>query len=223
MAPGWPWGALLVAYFVAAMLLSRLGGAEKARLTGSVVAKGGARDATQVIANGGIFAACLLLATLGPPPFAAALEVAALGALAASSADTWATEIGTLYGGTPRSVRTLRPVPPGTSGAVSAPGSLALLAGALATALAAKALGLPGGVLIVTAAGVAGALADSLLGATLQERRWCPSCKQASERRLHGCGSPTTFAGGREWMDNDLVNLLATVAGAGVAATLASP
>src|ERR1035437_6899216 len=102
-AAGWNWGALLIVYFVAAMLLSRLGRAEKERLTGGVVAKGGARDATQVIANGGVFAASVLLGPFGPGPFGVTMGIAALGALAASSADTWATEIGTLYGGTPRS------------------------------------------------------------------------------------------------------------------------
>jgi uncharacterized protein (TIGR00297 family) len=219
-AAGWNWGALLVVYFAAAMLLSRLGGTAKARLTAGVVAKGGARDATQVIANGGLFAACVLMGPFGSGRFGVTMSIAALGALAASSADTWATEIGTLYGGTPRSILTFRRLPTGTSGAISAIGSLAMVAGAAFIAYVARWLGLPDAVLLVTAAGIVGALTDSLLGATIQERRWCSVCEKASERRVHDCGTPTTFAGGREWMDNDLVNLLATFAGAATATAL---
>ena len=221
-AAGWNWGALLVVYFVAALLLSRLGRAEKARLTGGVVAKSGARDATQVIANGGVFAACLLGVLLGSKHSGVTSGIAALGALAASAADTWATEIGTLYGGTPRFLLTFRRIPAGTSGGVSTAGSLAMIAGSAFIALVARYIGLPDAVGIVAAAGVAGAVADSLLGATLQERRWCSSCEKASERRVHDCGTPTTLAGGREWMDNDVVNLLATFTGASVAALLAN-
>ena len=55
-----------------------------------------------------------------------------LGAFAAAAADTWATEIGTRFGGTPRLVTTGRKVPRGTSGGVSGAGLLGALAGALA-------------------------------------------------------------------------------------------
>lgn len=221
-AAGWNWGVLLVLYFAAAMLLSRLGRSEKERLTSGVVAKGGARDATQVIANGGVFAASALLGWFGSGQFGVTMGIAALGALAASSADTWATEIGTLFGGTPRSILNFHRLPSGTSGAASAVGSLAMIAGALFIAFVAKGIGLPDAVAIVSIAGVAGAIADSLLGATLQERRWCSTCEKASERRVHVCGTPTVLAGGRAWMDNDVVNLLATFIGAGVAALLAN-
>jgi uncharacterized protein (TIGR00297 family) len=221
-AAGWNWGALLVLYFAAATLLSRLGRTDKERLTAGVVAKGGARDATQVIANGGVFAACLVLGPYGSGRFGVTMSIAALGALAASSADTWATEIGTLYGGTPRSMRTFRRLPTGTSGGISAIGSAAMVAGAALIAFVARWLGLPDAVFVVTTAGIVGALTDSLLGATLQERRWCSVCEKASERRVHDCGTPTTLAGGREWMDNDLVNLLATFAGGAVAVVLAN-
>jgi uncharacterized protein (TIGR00297 family) len=220
VAAGWPWGALLVLYFVSSSALSHAGGAEKERRTGGVVAKGGARDAVQVIANGGVFAVCALLV-----PFAGAharaLAAAASGALAAAAADTWATEIGVLFGGTPRTVTGLRRVPPGTSGAVSAAGTGGMIAGALAVALTARALGLTDSVAVVTAAGCMGALADTFVGATLQERRWCEACNLATERRVHVCGSPTIRAGGLAVLDNDAVNLLATVVGGAVALLLA--
>jgi uncharacterized protein (TIGR00297 family) len=221
VAAGWPWGVLLVAYFVVSIALSRYGARAKLARTNDVVAKDGARDAAQVVANGAVFAAFALLAGSMAPDLAATMRIAALGALAASAADTWATEIGTLLGGAPRSVLTWRPVAAGTSGGVSVAGSVAMAGGALFVALLAYALGLTEHVVAVAAAGVAGAVADSLLGATLQQRRWCATCESATERAIHGCGANTSLSGGLEWIDNDAVNLFATVVGAAIAALLA--
>jgi uncharacterized protein (TIGR00297 family) len=129
---GWAWGALLVTYFVASIALSRLRAAEKAQRTGDVVAKGGARDAFQVIANGGLFAVAAVAGASLPPEWGAGrtLTAAALGALAASAADTWATEIGSMASRPPRSILTGRPVAPGTSGGVNLLGMSAMVAGA---------------------------------------------------------------------------------------------
>jgi len=60
VAAGWNWGALLILYFVSSTALSRVGRAEKEERTASVVAKGGQRDAIQVFANGGVFAAAAI-------------------------------------------------------------------------------------------------------------------------------------------------------------------
>jgi uncharacterized protein (TIGR00297 family) len=218
VAAGWAWGALLVAYFVGASALSRLRAAEKARRTGDIVAKGGARDAVQVLANGGIFAAAAALAVAWPSPLWLA---AGAGSLAAAAADSWGTEIGTLARARPRMITTWRPAPPGTSGAVSAPGLAATVAGALFTA--ALLWGLTGGrrlAVAVAAGGVAGALADSLLGAVAQARRRCPACGAGTERAVHSCGAATVPAGGAAWLDNDAVNLLCGATGAAVALLL---
>jgi uncharacterized protein (TIGR00297 family) len=219
IAAGWRWGALLIAYFVVASALSRLGGAAKAARTGTVVAKGGPRDATQVAANGGAFAAAAVVSIVwGPPTLWAGVGISAL---AASSADTWGTEVGTLAGGTPRMLVGWRPVPPGTSGGVTVAGSVATVGGALFVAALARALGWPAAVTIAAlVAGVTGALVDSLLGATLQQRRWCERCNVATERAEHGCGAATVYRGGLRWLDNDRVNLLASFAGAAVGGVL---
>ena len=222
VAAGWAWGALLIAYFVASIALSRLRSTEKAQRTGDVVAKGGARDAFQVVANGGLFAVTALAgASLGTESAAAgALTAAALGALAASTADTWATEIGSLATRPPRSILTWRPVAPGTSGGVNLLGMLAMLAGAAFIAFGARALAIAVPVAAVVLAGFLGAIADSIVGATLQDRRWCDTCQKSTERMIHGCGTPTRHAGGITIVDNDLVNLIATFAGAAIAALL---
>lgn len=216
VAAGWPFGGLLILYFVLASALSRLGAPSKERRTSAIVEKGGARDAIQVLANGAAFALLALatLATTSSPT----LVAAACGALAASAADTWGTELGTLYGGEPRSILSWRLLPAGTSGAVSVVGSLATIAGAVAIAVGARALGISVPVIAVAAGGTFGALTDSLVGALLQERRWCPSCRRQTERRIHDCGTATIHAGGVAWMTNDAVNLLATIAGAAAAA-----
>jgi uncharacterized membrane protein len=199
VAAGWAWGVLLIAYFVASIALSRLRSAEKAARTGDVVAKGGARDAFQVVANGGLFAVM---------------------ALAASTADTWATEIGSLATRPPRSILTWRPVAPGTSGGVNVLGMLAMIAGAAFIAYGGRALALEVPILAVVLGGFLGAIADSVVGATLQDRRWCDTCQKSTERLVHGCGTATRHAGGITVVDNDLVNLIATFAGAAIAAFL---
>lgn len=211
-AAGWSWAALLIAYFVATSALSRVGAARKAERTGDVVAKGGARDWWQVGANGGVFAfAALASAFAGPSSTWSAL---AAGSLAAAAADSWGTEIGTLAGHAPRSILTLRPVPPGTSGGVTLQGWLATVAGAAFIGGLAWAFGWDGRIAVAAAAGgVSGAFVDSLVGALLQVRRRCPRCNVATERILHRCGAPTEITGGLTWLDNDAVNLACALAG----------
>jgi len=218
---GWGWAALLILYFVVAVAISKLGAEAKARRTGSVVAKAGRRDAVQVLANGGVFALAAFLSTHVPASAGSFLAAAAAGALAASAADTLATEIGTFVGGEPRSVIGWRVVPPGTSGGVTVAGSLAMVGGAVLIAIAAFGLVLTSHPVAAAIGGIAGAIADSLLGALVQERRRCPHCDLATERRIHDCGTATEYAGGLAWLDNDLVNLCATLVGATVAAALA--
>ena len=208
---GWDWAALLIAYFATSSALSRLGRTTKERRTSSTVAKHGPRDAWQVAANGGVFALAALAARIHPDARWLALGA---GSLAASAADTWATEMGTLWGGTPRSILTWRSLPVGTSGGVSAIGSLAGVAGSGFVAALVLAFGWITPVAIaVTAGGVGGAIADSVLGATVQARRWCDVCKRGTERDVHDCGSVTRHVGGIGWIDNDMVNFLSGAIG----------
>jgi uncharacterized protein (TIGR00297 family) len=210
---GWQWGVLLVIYFVSASALSRFGAAKKEQRTSSVVEKGGERDALQVLANGAAFAVAAALAVLAPG-HAARWAALGIGALAASASDTWATEIGTLTGGTPRSILGFGPVPVGISGGVTLTGTIAALAGAAFVAVSALLLGWPVRITIASfVGGVVGSTLDSLLGATIQQRRWCDRCQRATERAIHDCGTPTRATGGLSWLTNDMVNLLCGISG----------
>ena len=209
---------MLIAFFVASSALSRFRVAQKAARTAGVVAKGGERDAVQVLANGGLFALAALGSLAWPSPL---WWGAGAGALAAATADTWGTEIGTLAGHPPRSILDGRIVPPGTSGGVTLVGTLASAAGALFLALFVAAAGWGRETaLAVLAGGFGGAIADSLLGATLQARRWCDRCERGTERDVHDCGTPTRAAGGVRWLGNDAVNALSGLTGALLAVAL---
>lgn len=219
VAAGWDWGIALIAFFVTSSALSRAGEERKARRTERIVAKGGARDARQVLANGGIFGLAALGAVLVPWSGWAG---AAAGALAAAASDTWATEIGTLAGGVPRSIIGGAAVPAGTSGGVTLAGVLGAIAGAAFIGLVVWLVGWPPRVaLAAVAGGIAGSTADSVLGAAAQQRRWCPACEAYTERPVHDCGTLTRHAGGQRWMDNDVVNMASTIAGALVSLMIA--
>ena len=233
-AAGWRWALLLIAYFVLSSLLTRLGAAAKSRLTAPVLPDQRERNALQVLANGGLFTLAMLFGELLGER---RLLIAGLGALAAAAADTWATEIGLLWGGTPRSILSGRGLPAGVSGGIT-------IAGTAASIVAAALVGFTGAWLMgagdrsiaiprlgaddrslaipLLVAGIAGSLADSVLGASLQSKRWCEHCRMWTERRVHTCQYRTQHARGLRWMTNDAVNFLATVIGALVALAAAA-
>jgi uncharacterized protein (TIGR00297 family) len=182
---------LLLLFFVTSSLLGRAG---RERGAGE-----GPRSARQVAANGGVAALSGLAGAAGFLP-APAASAAVAGALAAATADTWASEVGRAVGGRTWILVSGETVPPGTSGGVSVAGSAA---GALGAAVVAGAALLgghgdlgPAWLWVAPVAGVAGGTVDSVLGATL-------------ERRLG-------------WWDNEAVNTAATAVGAGVAVALAA-
>ena len=118
------------------------------------------------------------------------------GAIAAANADTWATEIGSHSRSLPRLITTGARVPAGTDGGMTLLGTVGGIAGAAFIAGVSLFLDRRGrGAVMITVAGVFGMLLDSLLGATVQ--------------------------GKVRWMDNDAVNLAATLAGAVCAGLLA--
>lgn len=211
IAAGWSWGVLLLSFFATGSALSKLGERKKSALVSHIVEKGGERDARQVLANGGVYSLAAAGSLISPSPIWYALSA---GALAASTADTWATEIGTLIGGLPVSISSAKRVPPGTSGAVTLSGTVAGVGGALFIGAGATLANWPVPFAAVALGGIAGALADSVLGAWIQARRWCDVCAEPTERIVHDCGTRTRHAGGVAGFDNDAVNAVCSGVGA---------
>ena len=208
---------MLLSFFISTSALSRIDERRKAERLGSIVAKGGERDARQVLANGGVFALAALGDILSPSP---AWHALGAGALAAVAADSWATEIGTWAGNDPISILSGKRVPMGTSGAVTGVGSLAGVFGALFMGVVAALANWPVSFAAVALGGIAGAVADSVLGGTVQARRWCDVCAKSTERVVHDCGTTTRPAGGLAGFDNDAVNAVCSAVGALIAFAL---
>ncbi len=241
---GWTWLALLLFFFASSNALGRQWVKEK-KLPRQEFAKEGVRDFWQVFANGGLAALLAVLYNVYQSP---AIFAAFLGVIATITADTWGTEVGVLEK-KPRLVTTFKGVKRGTSGAVSklglattfAAGFLiavliyfldwagAIVGGSLGGSVTA-AFGEPvrqfvggfGLVLLTAFVAVVGGLADSFFGATVQGVYYCAKCKKETEKRLHRCGCKTKLKRGYAVIDNDAVNLLASIVGAAVAFALYS-
>lgn len=228
---GWLWGLLLITFFVSSSGLSHFRSADKAAVS-EKFAKSGRRDIGQALANGGLGAILAVLYALFPDPL---LFASFLGVMSTVNADTWATELGILSPVPPRLITTGKPVAPGTSGGITWLGTWASVAGALligtvATGLtqavslingdgwSLKAVSLP---LLAVIGGLIGSLFDSLLGATVQGIYYCDNCDKETENSTHHCGQKTRLVRGWAWLNNDIVNVLASLVGGLAASSLA--
>jgi uncharacterized protein (TIGR00297 family) len=163
--------ALLLAFFVAGVVLTKLGYRRKAA-RGLAEPNEGRRGSAHAFANAGT-AALLSTGILLWPGARVPLLVALAGSFAAALADTAGSEIGQLWGRRTISPITFRPVPPGTEGAVSFEGTLAgVLAAAFigGTGLVAGLYG-PAGFFAASLGGVAGSMAESAVGSVSALRR----------------------------------------------------
>ncbi len=208
---GWPWALLLLLFFFTSSGLTHAFARRKQDL-GEKFAKGGQRDAMQVLANGGVATLCVLAHAAFPQ--ASWPWIAFAASLAAVNADTWATELGVLSPHPPRRLTTWQIVEKGTSGGVTLVGTLAALAGAVVIAVPAaffSPLPLSGpfsAFLLIALAGLVGSLIDSLLGDTLQAIYFCPNCRKETEQHpKHRCGATTSRLRGLSWLNNDWVNI----------------
>lgn len=227
------WASALLTFFVTSTVLGRWSGQIIRRRIGVGPSvrkpeKGGRRDAFQVVANGGVPALCAMASGLRPSvelhvrhlsstvTFPAhGLYIAFLAALATANGDTWATEVGAAAPGLPVLITSGKEVRPGTSGAVSYAGTLAAILGTALLSLFALGEGI-GPFVIVCISGMAGVLADSFLGATLQAQWADPSSGELTERHQ---GSEKHVRG-VAWMCNDQVNALSILLSAALALTL---
>lgn len=202
----------LLIFFVSSSLLSRLARTRKPPGT----TQNSARDAGQVWANGGAATAIVLafaaVAHRWPIDATRYLLMLYLAALATVNSDTWATEIGSLSRRAPRLVGNWRVVAPGTSGAVSALGIAAALCGAAVIPLSMLSLWRLSWAefAAVAWAGFLGGLADSVFGAGLQAQYLDDRTGDLRDAPGEYDRGPVR---GLSWVNNDVVNLFASLCG----------
>lgn len=206
---------VIAVFFGSSIVWGRL---DSSKVDVDVVAKHGARDAWQVLANGGVAGLCSLLAWLFPG-YAAFAFAGFIGSLAGATADTWASELGKYSREKPIHLLTLKRVSPGVSGAVSALGMAAAFAGSFLVAATAILIWwryTPLShiwLLVYSAIGFLANLADSLFGAAIQVLYRCPVCGLETERLNH-CGEKTEKIKGFRVATNDTINFICTFTGA---------
>lgn len=191
--PGW-WAVVL--YLALGSLVTRIGFRRKQE-QGLAEARGGRRGPENVWGSAATGAALAVLCVLPASPVPL-LKIGFAASFSAKLADTFGSEIGKRWGRHTVLITSLRPVAPGTEGAVSLEGTAASLVGSALMALVMLQLGLlrdPAAWLLVTLVGLLATLVESLIGAALQSR-W-------------------------HWLSNELVNAVQTLLAAVAAMLLA--
>jgi uncharacterized protein (TIGR00297 family) len=168
LGAGWEGWVMLLATFILAVATSKVGWQRKKAL-GIAEDREGRRGAGNALANCLVGAVAALVAIASP--FQAAAWLALVTSLTAGAADTVASEIGKAWGRRTFLVVGLRPVPPGTSGAISVEGTLANVVAAGGLAALGAALGLVGAdaIPLIVLCALTGAFVESGLGATLEK------------------------------------------------------
>jgi len=167
---GWVPALLLLIFFLSSSLLTRpvsfvAGGAPLQ----SESKNSPRRDGAQVWANGFWVSLLSIMWFIRVEPFWLLLAAVAL---AVSTADTWASELGRSTAGKTVRLNDFKQVPPGSEGGVSVIGTLAALGGAMLIAL--SFILLTGNLslwhfFLISFCGLTGCMADSYLGATLEQ------------------------------------------------------
>lgn len=217
---GWPLWLLLMWFFGSSNLAAKVM-ARRARAAGAdgpqSRKRGEPRRLRQVLANSVPFLACALAYAFVGNPW---LLIVAAGALAASTADTWASEVGVYSKNPPVNILTRRPMQRGLSGGVSPLGLAATFVGATTSAFLAMLLfhafgyAIPTGpdaFFFIIACGVVGSLVDSVLGARLQAKYRDPEANRIVEKPPVP-GGAAALVSGHAWITNDAVNLISGLA-----------
>lgn len=147
-----------------------------------------------------------------------------MSSLACCCGDTWASEVGSVIGGTPRLITTWKQVPKGTNGGVTLIGTLCSIAGGLVIGIAywiteTVFIYLNGDsgtispwsqypyAIIGAASGLFGSLVDSILGATLQYSGYSEKLNKV----VNVPGEGVKHISGLNILDNHSVNFLSSL------------
>jgi len=208
---GLQWSIPIFTFFLFSSILSKIIKRRQTEIKENFE-KSSVRDSFQVIANGGLGGILVIINSFYPSSI---LYFIYLGSIATVCADTWATELGTNWKTNTYNPILFKIVQQGVSGGISLIGMLAALLGSIIIALS--------GVFwndieptmyftIIVSAGIIGCYFDSILGATIQIQYKCKVCKNIMERKNH-CSEKTNYYKGLKWINNDVVNLLASCTG----------
>nr|XP_057921830.1 transmembrane protein 19 [Doryrhamphus excisus] len=220
----------LLVFFFTSSKLTRWGGAQKKKIDAEYK-EGGQRNWVQVFCNGGVPTELALLYMIEAGPGEMPIDfgrqytaswmcLSLLGALACSTGDTWASEVGPILSQSrPRLITTWQEVPAGTNGGVTNVGLVASFLGGLVVGVAYFASQLifvsdlhladPQWPLVVYAgvAGLLGSILDSFLGASMQYSGF-----DSRIGKVVSYESPTTrWISGKTILDNNAVNLFSSV------------
>ena len=192
---GWCGYAIVAVYFLLGTAVTKIG-IEQKEAKGIAEKRGGARGPENVWGSALTGAICAIAALIWPSPL---WLLAYTASFAAKLADTTSSEIGKAYGKRTFLITSLKPVPPGSEGAVSLEGTAAgWLAAALLSAIG---VGLywqqmsPLWLLLCWLAAVIATTVESWMGATIQPQ----------------------FA----WLTNEVINGIQTTIAAAIAIVLA--
>ncbi len=199
---------ILFSMFASASLLTRYKQKYKSELTETVLKKHGPRDFVQAFCNLGVATLCFAVYVV---THEMVYLLALLCSVAASNADSWASELGVLSKQKPRMITTFKPCATGISGGVTWMGTAAGMAGsvfiATLTVLLKDTLTISLSnlhlFLLVSLTGIIGMLLDSVLGATVQIIYLNQeACETENDR------SGIKKSRGLKWVNNDVVNFL---------------
>eukprot|EP01102_Stenamoeba_stenopodia_P009266 TRINITY_DN2733_c0_g1_i1.p1 TRINITY_DN2733_c0_g1~~TRINITY_DN2733_c0_g1_i1.p1 ORF type:complete len:308 (+),score=67.47 TRINITY_DN2733_c0_g1_i1:40-924(+) len=226
---GYRFAIVLVTFFLTSSKLTKYKAERKKQLEDGYQ-EGGNRNAVQVFANGG-WATLLcvwylwsygwdeypLTPSIYSPFDSNFIILAFIGHYACCNGDTWASELGILNPTKPRLITApWRSVPPGTNGGVSVVGTAAAVFGGAVIGLSYwvseclfVASSQVGWKIVVLGAlsGFAGAMIDSLLGATLQYSGW----NEKKQKAVNEPGVGTKRICGYDLLTNDQVNLVSAI------------
>jgi len=160
---------MLALFFILGSAATGIGLKKKQALGAADENKGG-RTAGQVMANGGV-AAILGAIAWYIPALSPIVQLMIAGSIAAATADTLSSELGTLLGRRFYNIITFKKDQPGLDGVVSIEGTLTGAAGAVIVAgVYSIGHGWNSELLWIILAGIIGNLADSILGATVERK-----------------------------------------------------
>lgn len=210
------WLAIIFYMFASSSILSKI--LPQTYKVNQVVAKSGARDYIQALANLGVatLVFCLYLITKHEW-----LMVGFVASVAAANADSWASEVGSQSKPPPRLITSFKKVQQGISGGITFIGTLGGLLGGLFIILLTyftlpptwqHYIFSPVALLSILVGGLSGLFIDSYLGA------WFQALYQKDDRLNEKENGQ--LIKGYQWMNNDLVNFLSTLSAAALSLVL---